>query len=329
MKNITIIGDGGWGTTLAIYLARKGFQVKIWGAFPDYIATLRKTHENSKFLKGIKIPSSVEFFDNLQTAICEAELIVLAVPSQYVISVLQKLRKCDLSQKIILSVIKGVDTKSLKRMSELISEHLRQVKLAVLSGPTIAREVALGIPSTAVISSKDHRIAKKLQEVFHSKTFRIYTNSDMVGVELGGSIKNIIAIACGVCDGLGLGTNTKAAIVTRGLAEMTRLGKALGAKAKTFSGLSGLGDLVTTCMSTQSRNRYVGEEIGKGKSIKTIMRNMEMVAEGIPTVKAIYLLSQKHKISAPITTEVYHLIYQGKKPIAAVVDLMSRKQKAE
>jgi glycerol-3-phosphate dehydrogenase (NAD(P)+) len=199
----------------------------------------------------------------------------------------------------------------------------------VLSGPTIAIEVAKGIPSTAVVASNDRTVAKKVQAVFNSSSFRIYTNTDVAGVELGGSIKNIIAIACGVCDGLGFGSNTKAAILTRGLAEMARLGKALGAKHNTFSGLTGLGDLVTTCVSPRSRNRSVGEQLGRGRSMKSIMSNMEMVAEGVETVKAAYKLSRKYNVPMPITTEVYNIIHRNKKPSKAVSDLMTRKIKSE
>jgi len=254
---------------------------------------------------------------------------VLAVPSQFLKPILKKIKKNNISKKIFLSVTKGIDTFSLERMSELIHKELGPVKFAVLSGPTIAIEVSKGIPSTAVIASHNTQIAKKLQKIFNSPTFRIYTNSDIIGVELGGSIKNIIAIACGVCDGLNLGTNTKAAILSRGLAEMSRLGKTLGAKAKTFSGLSGLGDLTTTCFSPKSRNRFVGEQLGKGKTLKRIMASMATVAEGVPTTKGIYRLSQKHNISMPITTEVFNILYRNKKASVAVKDLMNRKTKSE
>ena len=254
------------------------------------------------------------------------------VASKYADTILKEIKKTKvgLSGKILLSVTKGIDTTKLLRMSEIIIKELgHSVNIAVLSGPTIAIEVAKGLPSTAVVAAHQLKIAKEVQTVFNSEHFRVYTNTDVTGVELGGSIKNIIAIACGVCDGLGFGSNTKAAILTRGLAEMARLGKALGAKQRTFSGLTGLGDLVTTCVSPRSRNRSVGEKLGQGKSIKTIMSKMEMVAEGVETVKAVYQLSQKHKISMPITTEVYNIIYKRKKPSQAVSDLMNRKTKSE
>ena len=329
IQNVTIIGDGGWGTTLAIHLAKKNYQVKLWGAFPEYIKYLNKTRENIKFLPGIKIPKEILILDNLNAAIADADLIILAIPSQFVVGVIKRLKKFNLKGKILLSVIKGIETTSLKRISEIIYRELGKVRLAVLSGPTIAREVARGIPSTAVLSSKDMRIARMLQPVINSKTFRIYTNSDLVGVELGGSIKNVIAIACGVCDGLGFGTNTKAAILSRGLAEMARLAVAMGAKSKTLFGLSGLGDLATTCFSPQSRNRSVGEKLGKGKTIDQITTKMDMIAEGVTTVKAVFALSQRYKVSMPITREVYNIIYKNKKPNKAVTDLMSRRMRSE
>jgi glycerol-3-phosphate dehydrogenase (NAD(P)+) len=226
-------------------------------------------------------------------------------------------------------VVKGIETESLKRMSELIYEILGKVKVAVLSGPTIAREVVNSVPTAAVIASKELSIARSLQDVLMTERFRIYTNKDVVGVELGGSLKNIIAIACGISDGLRFGTNTKAAILARGLAEMTRLGIVLGADPKTFSGISGLGDLVTTCISPFSRNRFVGEQIGKGKTLKDVLKKMEMVAEGIPTAKSAYLLSLRHKVDMPITKEIYLVLYKNKNPLSAVDDLMLRKKKKE
>ncbi|VAX37929.1 Glycerol-3-phosphate dehydrogenase [NAD(P)+] [hydrothermal vent metagenome] len=331
IKNISVIGDGGWGSTLAIHLVKNSYAVKLWGPFPEYVRKMKKNRYNPKFLPGIQFPKTLTLEEDLKTAITESELIVFAIPSQYTPGVLKHIKKLklNLSDKIFLSVTKGIDNDTLLRMSELIYKGLGKINLAVLSGPTIASEVAKGIPSTAVIASDQRAIAQKIQKVFNSETFRIYTNTDIIGTELGGSIKNIIALACGVCDGLGFGSNTKAALLTRGLAEMTRLGKAMGGKSKTFSGLTGLGDLVTTCFSPKSRNRTVGEQLGKGKSIKTIMASMEMVAEGVETVKAAYKLSQKLNVPMPITTEIYKIIYNNKKPAQAVADLMKREMKAE
>lgn len=329
LQTIAIIGDGGWGTTLAVHLARKKKQVILWGAFPDYIREVQRTRINKKFLPGIKLPKTILLTSQIAQAVGPADLIVLATPSQYLRNVLKKFKTLDFSEKIVLSVIKGIDPKSLERMSQIIHAELGKVHLAVLSGPTIALEVAKGIPSTAVIACHNRTIAQNLQMLFNSESFRIYTNSDVIGVELGGSIKNIIALACGVCDGLGGGSNTKAAILTRGLAEMARLGTALGAKTQTFFGLTGLGDLVTTCVSPNSRNRFVGEQLGKGKSIAQITGSMNMVAEGVETVKAVYRLSQKLKIPMPITTEVYNILYKKKKPRQAVEELMKRKAREE
>ena len=327
-QHISIMGDGSWGTTLAIYLARKGYSVTLWSAFEENARAITQTGVNAKFLPGITFPPSLTVTADLKQALNLGSLIVLAVPSQYLSGVLKRF-PAALENKTYLSVIKGIDTRTLLRMSQVITHHLGYVDLAVLSGPTIAREVAEGLPTTAVIASKQASTAKQLQKVFHSENFRIYTNNDITGLEVGGSLKNIIAIACGVCDGLGFGTNTLAAILTRGLVEMARLGKAMGAKQKTFSGLAGLGDLVTTCVSPQSRNRFVGMELGKGKSIRQILASMTMVAEGVETVKAVHKLRQKYNVTMPISEEVHKIIYEGKAPQKAVNDLMTRKLKPE
>ncbi len=328
--NIAVLGDGGWGTTLAILLSNKGFNVTLWSAFGDYAALLDKKRVNTKFLPGIKIPKRIDITSNLENAVGGMDIIVFAIPSEYLRSVLIKLKKIRIPHDAItLSVTKGIETRSLKRMSEVIHEELGPVKLAVLSGPTIAHEVAVGVPSTAVIASHSAQIRKFLQDVFMTDRFRIYTSDDVVGVELGGSLKNVIAIACGISDGLGFGSNTKAALLSRGLAEIARLGNCLGAKVKTFSGISGLGDLVTTCVSSYSRNRSVGEQIGKGKTYRQIHSHMQMVAEGVPTAKSAHALGLKHKIELPITREVYQVLYKNKSPIKAVQDLMTRQKKEE
>lgn len=329
IKNITVIGDGGWGTTLSIILNKKGYKIKLWSAFKDYSGYLNKKRENTKFLTGVKIPKGILITNSLKDASLNADLIILAVPSQYLRSVLSKLKIYNEPNKIFLSVVKGIETATLKRMSEVVYDVLGRVKLAVLSGPTIAYEVARSIPTTAVVASKDSRLAKEIQDILITDRFRVYTNKDVIGVELGGSLKNIIAIACGISDGLRFGTNTKAAILARGLAEMARLGVVLGADSKTFSGISGLGDLVTTCISPFSRNRFVGEQIGRGRRLKDILRDMEMVAEGVPTAKSAYFLSRKYKVDMPIIKEIYLVLYKNKSPIKAVDDLMSRKRKNE
>jgi glycerol-3-phosphate dehydrogenase (NAD(P)+) len=329
IKTVSVIGDGGWGTTLAIHLAKKGHQVCLWGAFADYVAQMKKMQVNEKFLPGIKLPANLGLTSDLCEAFGASQIILLAVPSKYISATLDQIKDLHYRGKVFVSAIKGIDPKSLLTMSRLVEKKLGKVSVTVLSGPTIAREVALGIPSTAVVASRNMKLARMVQELFNSDTFRIYTNNDVLGVEIGGSVKNIIAIACGACDGLGYGSNTKAALLTRGLAEMARLGKAMGAKSSTFSGLSGLGDLVTTCISPQSRNRTVGEQLGKGKSLKQILSSMEMVAEGLETVKPANDLAKKYKVAMPITEAVYQVVYLGKKPRQVVNDLMTRQLKAE
>jgi glycerol-3-phosphate dehydrogenase (NAD(P)+) len=328
--NVGILGDGGWGTTLAMLLSRKGFKVSMWGAFPDYVAYLNRKRINTKFLPNIQIPDEIEITHDLKRAVEGKQLIVVAVPSQYLRKVLKKIKRFDYPKDAIyLSVSKGIEVRTLKSTPGVIYDELGRVRLAVLSGPTIAQEVACGIPTTAVIASVDVKLREYLQNIFMTERFRIYTNEDVVGVELGGSLKNIIAIACGISDGLGFGTNTKAAILTRGLVEISRLGQAMGAKISTFSGISGLGDLVTTCISPYSRNRFVGEQVGRGKSLKEIGTRMQMVAEGVPTTKSAYALSLKYKVDMPITKEVYLVLYKNKSPLRAVKDLMRRKKKEE
>ncbi|MFH1281488.1 MAG: NAD(P)H-dependent glycerol-3-phosphate dehydrogenase [Candidatus Omnitrophota bacterium] len=326
---VAILGDGGWGTTLAVLLSNKGYAVTLWGAFADYTKTMIKTRYNSKFLPGIKIPRQIKITNDIKNAVEDKEIVVLAIPSQYTRRTIRKIVGSFAKKTIFLSVTKGIEIGSFKRISEVIRAELGPVKLAVLSGPTIAGEVAKEIPTTAVVASMDKQIRKTIQTVFSTNRFRLYTNPDVIGVELGGSLKNVIAIACGVADGLGFGTNTKAAILTRGLAEISRLGQAMGAKLETFSGISGLGDLATTCISKQSRNRSVGELIGKGKSLKEIYRHMQTVAEGVPTAKSAYALGLKYQIDMPIIREVYYLLYKHKSPLQAVNDLMMRKSKEE
>ncbi len=326
---ISVIGDGGWGTTLAVLLAEKGYAVCLWGAFADYSAKVSSTRINEKFLPGIRIPDQVYVTSDLKEAIEHSELIVLAVPSQYLAATLGDIRKCDYQGKSFVSVVKGIDTQTFLTMSQLINKELGKVPIAVLSGPTIAIEVARKIPTTAVSASVDALLARQVQAVFSSPTFRVYTNRDVMGVEICGSVKNVIALACGICDGLGFGTNTKAALLTRGLVEMTRLGKILGAKPGTFTGLAGLGDLATTCFSPNSRNRFVGNELGKGRSIKDILSSMDAVAEGVVTAKAVHDLARKLNVDMPITEAVYEVVYGHGDPRKAVAGLMGRALKSE
>jgi glycerol-3-phosphate dehydrogenase (NAD(P)+) len=328
--NIAVLGDGGWGTTLAILLYRKGFSVTLWGAFADYVSYVNKKRINEKFLPGVKVPQGIEITHDLEVAVSGRQLIVFAIPSQYLRGVLKKIKRFDYPHDaIFLSVTKGIEVGTLKRMSQVIHNELGNVKLAVLSGPTIAQEVAHGVPTVAVIASTDKNLRAYLQNIFMTDRFRIYTNDDVIGVELGGSLKNIIAIACGISDGLGFGTNAKAALLSRGLAEISRLGAAMGAKRSTFSGISGLGDLVTTCISPYSRNRFVGVQIGKGRPLRQIQRHMQMVAEGVPTAKSTYRLSLKYRVDMPITKEVFLVLYKNKSPLQAFKDLMKREKKEE
>ena len=329
MKNISVIGDGGWGTTLAILLSGKGHNVTLWGAFPEYVETIKAKRVNAKFLPGIKIPHEVDVTPSLNEAIEGKDVIVLAIPSQYMRSVVTRLTPYKLSGKVFVSVTKGIENKTLKRMSEIARELLGSIEICVLSGPTIAHEVAKGNPTTLVASSDNLTLAKEIQDIFITDRFRVYTNSDVVGVELGGSLKNVIAIAAGISDSLGFGTNAKSALLTRGLIEMARLGVAMGAKKETFYGLSGLGDLTTTCISKYSRNHHFGEEIGKGKSLRDILKETEMVVEGVATTESAYELARKHKVEMPIINEIHKVLYENKDPEKGVHDLMTRSPKGE
>lgn len=329
-KSISVIGDGGWGTTLAILLSGKGHNVTLWGAFPEYVETVKAKRVNAKFLPGVKIPHEVNITSSLNEAIEDNKIVVLAVPSQYMRNVLTRLTPYKLSGKIFVSVTKGIENKTLKRMSEIARELLgRSIDICVLSGPSIAHEVVQGNPATLVAASGDTALAKEIQSLFITDRFRVYTNSDVVGVELGGSLKNIIAIAAGISDSLGFGTNAKAALLTRGLVEMARLGVAMGAKKETFYGLSGLGDLTTTCISRYSRNHHFGEEIGKGKSLREVLKETEMVVEGVATTESAYELAKRYKVEMPIANEIYKVIYENKDPKKGVHDLMTRSPKEE
>ncbi|MDD4910273.1 MAG: NAD(P)-dependent glycerol-3-phosphate dehydrogenase [Candidatus Omnitrophica bacterium] len=329
MLNIAVLGDGGWGTTLAVLLSKKGHKVSLWGAFRDYVSVLDSERVNWKFLPGISIPADILITSDIKDAAAGKDIIILAVPSQYLRGVLKKLKGCCGRGAVFVSVTKGIENRTLMRMTEVARDVLGNIRIAALSGPTIAREVAEGMPTTVVVASADRKMNTFLQDVFSTEKFRVYTNNDLAGVELGGSVKNIIAIACGISDGLGFGTNTKAAIVSRGLVEMKRLGAAMGAKEKTFSGISGLGDLVTTCISPFSRNRSVGEQIGKGRKLPEIINRLKMVAEGVPTAKSVFQLSKKYAVEMPIAAEIYKVIYRNKSPRQAVYELMTRSKKGE
>lgn len=326
---VTVIGDGGWGTCLAVNLSKSGNDVRLWGAFPDYVKETDRRRENVKFLPGVPIPSAVKITSDTEEAVAASKLVVVAVPSQHVRETLGRFKGLRCSKAGFVSVVKGIEVDTLHRMSEVIREVLGDIKIAVLSGPSIAYEVARSMPTTVVAASSDISFARDLQRLFMTETFRVYTSSDVVGVELGGALKNIIAIASGIADGLGFGANSKAAILTRGIQELTRLGIAMGARRETFSGLSCMGDLITTCMSGHSRNRWLGEEVGKGKKPADVIASTEMAVEGYATTKSAHELSKKHHTEMPITNQMYEILYKGKEPRSAVRDLMTRAPKEE
>ena len=329
MQKIAVLGDGGWGTTLSILLANKGFSVRLWSAFSENAETIKNKNENIKFLPGFTLPKSITVTTDMRQAISDTGVAIIAIPSQFLRKAIVKLKGIDLKEKVLVSVVKGIENNTFKRPSEIIRQELGALSIAVLSGPTIANEIAGGLPASCVIASKKREVAKQAQELFMSDRFRVYTSTDMTGVELGGALKNIIAIAAGISDGLNLGTNAKAALFTRGLVEMKRLGAALGSNQETFNGLSGMGDLVTTCISPYSRNRRIGEDIARGKKLSEILDKMEVVAEGIETTRSVYNLSKEIGIEMPITEQVYKVLFEGKNPHMVVVDLMNRERKTE
>ena len=326
---IAVLGDGGWGTAIAMLLNDKKYRVYLWGAFPDYVKFLNDKRENIKFLPSFKIPAQIVISANLAEVVKDAKLIALAIPSHIMRRTVAALKEFDLSQSIILSLSKGIENEKLMRMSEVIDEEIKPRKLAVLSGPSHAEEVARKLPTAVVASSSSEKVAVEVQTIFMSERFRVYTNSDIVGVELGGALKNIIAIAAGISDGLGFEANTKAAILSRGMMEIVRLGVNLGAKASTFNGLSGMGDLIATCTSPYSRNKRIGELMARGKKLDQLLAETEMVAEGIKTAASVRNLARKRKIEMPITQEIYSILYEGKTPLSVVKDLMLRKAKPE
>ena len=329
MKQVTIIGDGGWGTALALVLHRNGHRVRVWGPFADYIARIREERENVKFLPGVDLPPEIEWTTDRGEAMDGANAVVLAVPSRFYREVVRSFAPLIPKSALVLSVTKGLDKDAGRRMTEVAQDVLAHRPVAALSGPSHAEEVARGIPTAVVIACADHDRAVALQKLFMNPAFRVYTSDDVVGVELGGALKNVIAIAAGASDGIGFGDNTKAALITRGLAEITRLGTALGAHPATFAGLSGMGDLVVTCASRHSRNRAVGERLGRGEKIESILKSMEQVAEGVWTCATALRLAREHKVDVPITEEVDAVIHQGKDPKHAVQALLSRDPKPE
>lgn len=329
IKKITILGNGGWGTALALLLYKKGFDVLLWGNSAEYTKFLAEKRENVKYLPGITLPKDLVLTSDLAVAAKGRELFVVAIPTPYLRSVMERFKPHCPPEAYLLSVAKGIENDTLLMASQVISDVIENTTMALLLGPSHAEEVARNLPTTVVVSSREQALVKEIQKVFTTERFRVYTNQDMVGVEVGAAVKNVIAIAAGICDGLRFGDNTKAALIARGLVEIARLGVKMGAQRATFSGLAGLGDLITTCVSKYGRNRFVGEQIGKGRRLKNILKGMEQVAEGIYTTRSVKLLAEKYKVEMPISREIYRILYEDKDPRQAVSDLMMRSPRAE
>lgn len=336
----TIIGGGGWGLALAKLLAENQHEVLIWEFNPDFLYSLKQNHGNPVLLKDVVLPDAVSYTDSFaDVAEYQSDLILLATPSQFVRSTLRSIEpslanKIWLSPKLraILNVAKGIEKNTLKTIDKILEEELPSAihkKISVLSGPSHAEEVARGLPTTVVIAGSDEELLVWLQEVFSNEYFRVYRSLDISGVEIGGAVKNIIAIAAGIIAGLGFGDNTMGALLTRGIVEISRFGEAMQAWPETFLGLSGIGDLITTAISPHSRNRFVGYQIGQGKSLAEIQATMKMVAEGVETTRSVYQLAQKLNIDMPIVSQVYEILYNAKDPQLAMRDLMLRELKAE
>ena len=328
---VAVIGDGGWGTALALALARNGHAPRVWGPSAEYVAEIRQTRQNRKFLPGVDLPETIGWTADPDEALAGAEAVVMVVPSKYVRAALERFAPAyrAAAPLPVVSATKGFDESTQERMTEILSELWGVKAPAALSGPSIAPETARGVPTAVTVACADEAIARSFQELFAGDAFRVYTSDDVRGVELGGALKNVIAIAAGVCDGLGFGHNAKAALVTRGLAEMARLGAALGAHPQTFYGLSGIGDLMVTCMSPQSRNRTVGERLGRGESLERILSGMEQVAEGVCTCGPALALAREAGVPAPVMEQVDAILHRGKQPKDAVVELMRRDPRAE
>lgn len=329
MEKIGVLGGGSWGTALSILLANKGQNVDIWVRNEKQFQEMISLRKNSRYLPNVLLPKNLNVVNNLEKAILEKDIILLAVPTHAVRDILNKIKDYVKNEQIIVNVAKGIENDTLLRISEIVSEFLPDNKFVSLSGPSHAEEVALDIPTTVVSSSESMSTAEYIQDVFMNSNFRVYTNPDLIGVELGGALKNIIALGAGISDGLGYGDNTKAALMTRGISEMARLGKAMGASLDTFWGLSGIGDLIVTCTSMHSRNRRAGILIGEGKTTDEAIKEIGMVVEGIKTTKSAYKLSEKYNIDLPITRELYKVLYENKDVKISVPNLMGRDKKHE
>jgi glycerol-3-phosphate dehydrogenase (NAD(P)+) len=330
--NVSVIGGGSWGSAFALHLGRMNIPIKLWIREKQVYEEIRRYKENRTFLAGSIFPSSVSFFHDLEEALLDTEIVFLAIPSKYCRDMYERMTPFLSSEHIIVNLAKGIEKETLKRMSELIEDifsHAFEPKIVTLSGPSFAREVAESHPTAVVVASKDAVLSRKVQHLVSNAYFRAYTSEDIIGVELAGALKNVIAISAGISDGLEFGSNSLAALITRGLAEITRLGIQMGAKRETFAGLASIGDLVLTCTGKLSRNRYVGFELGKGKCLKEIVASMPMVAEGIDTTLSAYQLAQRENIEMPICEQTYQILYNNKDPRTALQDLMARKLKDE
>jgi len=321
---IAVIGGGSWGTALANLMADKGFEVAIWVYEPEVAASINRQHENTQFLPGIPLSPTIRAFTGIEESVAGAELLIFAVPSHVARPVLMKLDPILPRTVPIVSATKGIENHTWLLMSQVMEEVLpgSHSNIAALSGPSFAKEVCQHHPTAVSLAARDHELAVRLQPLLINPYFKVFTTTDIIGVQLGGALKNVIAVAAGAADGLGFGHNTRAALISRGLAEITRLGVVLGADPKTFSGLSGLGDLILTATGSLSRNRMVGYQIGLGVKLPEILREMKMVAEGVETTRAAHHLARKHGVRMPITQEVYSVLFEGKDPHQSVTDLM-------
>ena len=331
MEKIVVVGSGSWGTALALTLARKNcFDVVMWEYNKELAEKLEKTREN-ELLPGVKFPDNLHVTNEKENLFKDAKVVIFSIPSQVLRGVVAQFSNQLRSDLLIVNTGKGLEISTGMRLSDVIKDEIfgkYHNNIVVLSGPTHAEEVAMGLPTTIVAAGK-YENAKKIQEIFNSKVFRVYVNEDMIGVELGGAVKNCLALGAGIADGMGFGDNTKAALITRGIKEMIRFGEKCGANPETFNGLAGIGDLIVTCASKHSRNRYVGEKLGKGEKLSDILNGMKMVAEGVPTVKAVYEKTRELNVPMPITEAIYKVIYEDKKATEMVEELMTRELKEE
>ena len=329
MNKICVLGAGSWGSALALSLAKKGYDVTMWTLSQEQADKVNLTKENIDYLPGVLFPNNIILTTNIEEAVINSKLIVLAVPSQAIRSVCNQIKPFIKDNQILVDVAKGLERGSRLRLSQVCEEELPNNPYVALSGPSHAEEVARDIPTTLVVACENVDIAQEVQDIFMSPKLRVYTNPDVIGVELGGALKNIIAFGAGICDGLGYGDNTKAALMTRGIREISRLGIALGADSSTFSGLSGIGDLIVTCTSMHSRNRRAGILIGQGKSLDETLKEVKMVVEGITATEVAYDVANKMDIDMPITSAIYSVLYEGKNANEVVVNLMMRSKKHE